>query len=64
MAKQQDFAEKAKKATQEKGSKCPKCGTIRVPTLYVQSIRSAHGSYRFNRTRIQICKCNEKQVYA
>jgi uncharacterized C2H2 Zn-finger protein len=64
MAKQQDFAEKAKKATQEKGSKCPKCGTVRVPTLYVQSIRSAHGSYRFNRTRIQICKCNEKQVYA
>lgn len=64
MAKQQDFAEKAKKATQEKGVKCPKCGTVRVPTLYVQSIRSAHGSYRFNRTRIQICKCNEKQVYA
>jgi uncharacterized C2H2 Zn-finger protein len=64
MAKQQDFAEKAKKATQEKGTKCPKCGTVRVPTLFVQSIRSAHGSYRFNRTRIQICKCNEKQVYA
>jgi uncharacterized C2H2 Zn-finger protein len=64
MAKQQDFAEKAKKATMEKGVKCPKCGTVKVPTLYVQSIRSAHGSYRFNRTRIQVCKCNEKQVFA
>jgi hypothetical protein len=64
MAKQQDFAEKAKKASQEKGSKCPKCGTVRVPTLFVQSIRSAHGSYRFNRQRVQICKCNEKQIYA
>ena len=64
MAKQTDFAEKAKKASQEKGSKCPKCGTVRVPTLFVQSIRSAHGSYRFNRQRIQICKCNEKQVLA
>jgi hypothetical protein len=64
MAKQQDFAEKAKKASQEKGSKCPKCGTVKVPTLFVQSIRSAHGSYRFNRQRVQICKCNEKQIYA
>jgi uncharacterized C2H2 Zn-finger protein len=64
MAKTQDFAEKARKATQEKGVKCPKCGTVLVPTLYVQSVRSAHGSYRFNKQRIQICKCNEKQVYA
>jgi uncharacterized C2H2 Zn-finger protein len=64
MAKQQDFAEKAKKASQEKGVKCPKCGTVKVPTLFVQSVRSAHGSYRFNRSRVQICKCNEKQIYA
>lgn len=64
MAKQQDFAEKAKKASQEKGVKCPKCGSVKVPTLFVQSIRSAHGSYRFNRSRVQICKCNEKQIYA
>lgn len=64
MAKQQDFAEKAKKATQEKGVKCPKCGMVKVPTLYVQSVRSALGSYRFNRQHIQVCKCNEKQVYA
>lgn len=64
MAKHQAFAEKARKATQEKGVKCPKCGTIKVPTLYVQSVRSARGSYRFNRQRIQVCKCNEKMVYA
>ncbi len=64
MAKQTDFAEKAKKATQEKGVKCPKCGTVKVPTLFVQSVRSSHGSYRFNRQRIQICKCNEKEVFA
>jgi uncharacterized C2H2 Zn-finger protein len=64
MAKAQDFAEKARKATMEKGVKCPKCGTVKVPTLYVQSVRSTHGSYRFNRTHIQVCKCNEKQVFA
>lgn len=62
MAKKTGFAEKAKKATQEKGTKCPKCGTIKIPTLYVQSVRSAHGSYRFNRQRVQICKCNEKEI--
>ena len=62
MAKKTDFAEKAKKAGQERGSKCPKCGSVRVPTLYVQSVRSAHGSYRFNRQRVQICKCNEKEL--
>ena len=64
MAKSQDFAEKVRKAGAEKGVKCPKCGTIKVPTLYVQAVRSAHGSYRFNQQRVQICKCNEKQIYA
>lgn len=64
MAKQTGFAEKAKKATAEKGVKCPKCGTVRVPILYVQSTHSSHGSYRFNRQRVQVCKCNEKEIYA
>jgi len=62
MAKKTDFAGKVKKAGQEKGIKCPKCGTVKTPTLYVQSVRSAHGSYRFNQQRIQLCKCNEKQI--
>ncbi len=64
MAKQTDFAEKAKKATQEKGVKCPKCGSIKVPMLYVQSVQSSHNSYRFNRQRVQMCKCNEKEILA
>jgi uncharacterized OB-fold protein len=62
MAKQTDFAEKAKKATAEKGSKCPKCGTVRVPTLYVNAVKTSGGSYRFNRQRVQVCKCNEKEI--
>lgn len=64
MAKATDFAEKARKATQEKGVKCPKCGTIKVPTLVVQSVKTEHGSIRFNRQRVQICKCNEKTYFA
>jgi uncharacterized C2H2 Zn-finger protein len=64
MAKQTDFAEKAKKAAMERGVKCPRCGTIKVPTLSIQAVRSGHDSYRFNRQRVQVCKCNEKEVYA
>ena len=62
MAKQTDFAEKAKKAASERGVKCPKCGGVKTATLFIQSVQSAHGSYRFNRQRVQICKCNEKQI--
>lgn len=64
MAKQTAFAEKAKKHLQERGVKCPKCGTIKVPILSVTSVRSAHHSYRFNRQHVQVCKCNEKEIYA
>lgn len=64
MAKSHDFAEKARKASQEKGVRCPVCNTIKIPTLVVQSVKSSHGSYRFNRQRVQICKCNDKQYYA
>ncbi len=63
MAKQTDFAEKAKKAGAEKGIKCPKCGSVKTPTLYVNAMRSPGGSFRFNRQRVQICKCNEKELY-
>ena len=62
MAKQTDFAEKAKKAASERGIRCPKCGSIKTPTLFIQSVQSTHGSYRFNRQRVQVCKCNEKQI--
>ncbi len=64
MAKSTDFADKVRKATSEKGVKCPKCGTVRVPTLYVQAVATPQGSVRFNRQRVQVCKCNEKQIFA
>ncbi|MDE3057723.1 MAG: hypothetical protein KGJ59_07190 [Bacteroidota bacterium] len=64
MAKQQDFAEKAKKASAERGVKCPKCGTVKVPTAFINSVKTEAGTYRFNRQLVQVCKCNEKSVYA
>lgn len=64
MAKQQDFAEKVKKAGLEKGVKCSVCGGQQVPTLFINSIKTESGSYKFNRTHIQVCKCNEKTIYS
>jgi len=65
MAKQQTFADKATKAAAQKGSKCPTCGAIYQPILMVSSERSKVGpSYKFNERRVQVCKCNEKQIYS
>lgn len=64
MAKQQSFADKAAKASMQFGKKCPACGTIKQPVLYVNSEPSKHGSIRFSHRRVQVCKCNEKEIYA
>jgi uncharacterized OB-fold protein len=65
MAKQQSFADKATKAAAMKGSKCPVCGTIYQPVLMVSSERSRVAStWKFNERRVQVCKCNEKEIYA
>ncbi len=63
MAKQQDFAEKAKKALMEKGVKCPKCGAQKISTMYVQAMPTEIGTQRFNRAFVAVCKCNEKEIY-
>ncbi len=60
MAKQ----EVKKSVVKEKGVKCTVCGTLKVPTLYVNATKSANNSYRFNKRLVSVCKCNEKEVYA
>ena len=64
MAKQQTFADKAAKAAAQPGKKCLKCGAIKQPILFVSSEHSKHGSIRFSHRRVQVCKWNEKEVYA
>lgn len=65
MAKQQSFQDKATKAATMKGAKCPVCGAIYQPILMVSSEKSkVTSSWKFNEHRVQVCKCNEKQVYA
>jgi len=65
MGKQRTFADKAAKSSIVKGNKCPECDTVRQPVLLVTSERSAStSSWKFNERRIQVCKCNEKEVYS
>jgi hypothetical protein len=65
MAKQQSFADKAMKGQMIKGRKCPVCGQILQPVLLVSSEKAAGvGQWKFNEHRVQVCKCNEKEVYA
>lgn len=64
MAKQQSFADKVAKGALH-GKKCPVCGTIFQPILMVSSERSQRGpDWKFNERRVQVCKCNEKEVYS
>jgi len=64
MAKQQSFADKAAKSAREKGSRCPKCDTIKQPLLIVQSVPSKKTkSMSFLKKRVAVCKCNEKEIY-
>jgi len=64
MAKTASFAEKVAKAAAEKGIKCPKCQTALTPILLVTSERSrVPGTWKFQERRVQVCKCNEKQIY-
>ena len=64
MAKQQTFADKAAKVGMMKGAKCPVCGAIYQPILMVSSERPGKSRvWKFNERRVQVCKCNEKQIY-
>ncbi|MBW7887582.1 MAG: hypothetical protein H3C35_04355 [Bacteroidetes bacterium] len=63
MAKTQDFAKKAEKATKDSVAKCPKCGQPKVSMMFVNSVKTDGGSYRFNRSMASVCKCNEKEIY-
>lgn len=64
MAKATTFAEKAAKASMKRGIDCPKCSTTLQPLLYISSeYNDKSHSWKFARRRVQVCKCNEKEIY-
>ena len=63
MAKKQDFMSKTMKKTKH-GRACPTCGEIYAHAKTVSVIpNEGGGSYRFQEKTVDICKCNEKEVY-
>jgi ribosomal protein L34E len=42
---------------------CPKCGSPIQPILYVTSVRTDSGSFRFRERNVGVCKCNHAEIY-
>ena len=61
--KTKTFAEKA--MGKKDAPQCPKCGQPYAPLLVVSSFKDDESSaYKYERKMGNVCKCNEKEVYA
>jgi hypothetical protein len=61
--KQRTFADKVQAKTHV--VECPKCNSPIQPVLMVRSVKSeTSGVWKFKRQLIQVCKCNQKEVYS
>ncbi len=62
--KQKSFADKAMSG-KTKGHVCPKCNEAFSLVLVVDSGKNEDsGSWKFMKTMMKVCKCNESNVYA
>ena len=61
MAKKQSFADKASKV--KHSVTCPVCGGAVQSVLYVRSDKSAAGAWKFRQKVVQVCKCNQAEIY-
>jgi hypothetical protein len=63
MAKRQSFADKANKKSHAKV--CPVCNaTIEAIRIVDPTYRSDKKSWKFGDRMVEVCKCNEKEVFA
>jgi hypothetical protein len=63
MAKRQSFADKVAHAQARGQRSCPQCGSPIQVVKLVTSERSSKGSYRFIQKMVNVCQCNDKEVY-
>ncbi len=64
MAKVKSFVDKLRKMSEFSADICPVCNSEIHRVKLVRSERSeATGSWRFNQNMVDVCKCNEKEVY-
>jgi len=58
------FADKVRKMSQRTVDLCPTCNTEIKSIVLISSVWSERTkSWKFNRQNVQLCKCNEKEVY-
>lgn len=63
MAKRQDFMSKTLKQARH-GKVCPVCGEVYTQTKSVVLLSAdKEKSYRFQEKNLNVCKCNQKDVY-
>ncbi|MBC8182967.1 hypothetical protein H8E88_17825 [candidate division KSB1 bacterium] len=64
MGKNKSFAAKMGKSAKDDGA-CPQCGEVRNSVLVVASEKKeSTESWKFKEKIVQVCKCNENEVYA
>ncbi len=64
MAKVKTFVDKLRKMSEFHADICPVCNAEIHRVKVVRAVRSEDtGSYRFNQLMVNVCKCNEKEVY-
>ena len=65
MAKDTSFAAKVAKAQSgNKGDHCPECDETYNTVKFITSEQSgAKGSWKFNQKFVQVCKCNQAEIY-
>lgn len=65
MAKAQSFADKVNKKSRVHSNVCPECNSEFKRVQSVKPYQSqTQGSWKFNQKMVDVCKCNEKEVYS
>ncbi len=64
MAKVKTFVDKLRKMSEAHANVCPVCNTEIHRVKVVRSVKSEEtGAYRYKQLMVNVCKCNEKEVY-
>ncbi|MCK4272856.1 hypothetical protein KAU04_08175 [bacterium] len=63
MAKRQSFAEKSAHAQSKHQRTCPVCGAAIRSVRWVAAEVSSKNAFKFNHKMVNVCKCNEKEIY-
>jgi len=62
--KAKSFADKLRKMSEAEAQICSVCKTEIQRVMLIKSVKSEEkNSWKFNQNMVNVCKCNEKEVY-